>query len=154
MNIWGVCIFLNTGGKTGCWEQIQSTVHTPCTKHHQSGGPTTQATPLAWSLGLSIPSLHIRNQFFPPGEVSKLSCCLFACFCPSPAAAGALAWISCVTSYQFLLIKGRPGTLVSITATEENSMEASQKAKTTIWPSNFTPEYISKKQKTKNNPKD
>ena len=125
MNFWGACIFLNTGDKTGCWEQKQSTVHAPCTKHHQSGGPTTQATPLAWPLDLSIRSLHIRNQFAPPGEVSKGSCYLFlppSCSCRGPC----LSFLSDLLS---IFIKGRPETLISITATEENSMEASQKAK-------------------------
>ena len=33
------------GAKAGRPEQNQSTVHAPCTQHHQSGGQTTSATP-------------------------------------------------------------------------------------------------------------
>ena len=46
--------------------------------------------------------------------------------------------------------KQTPYTLLVGMFPMENSMEVSQKTRTTVWPSNFTPGYLSKKQKNKN----
>lgn len=56
--------------------------HDPCTKHHQGGGQTTEATPPAPPTNQTPPSPHLWNQDRPLPSKSKQGS-LFLVFTPS-----------------------------------------------------------------------
>ena len=94
-----VATFEEPGAKTGCWEWKQGTAHAPCTHHRLRGGQNTQAAPPAGPPDTPLPSLQVKKFAFAWGA-SKQGKVLFVLVLPS-AAAGALAWISCLVSSQF-----------------------------------------------------
>lgn len=76
------------------------------------GGRATQATPRARPPDSPPPSLHIRNQLAPPGEGAGEAVSVLVL----PLHQGprqSCAWISCLPSGQFLLIKEQEPRLVS-----------------------------------------
>ena len=79
------------------------TVHAPSMGHHQRGGQTTKATPLAPPLDTPLCSPHARNQLAPAlrEQASKGTCCLF--FSPSSCCSRGhdkgLPEFSCMASY-------------------------------------------------------
>ena len=77
----------------------RSTVHAPCTHHHQRGGQTIYATAPAGPLDTLPPSFHKRNQLaYPLGEQAiKGTCYLFSLLSAAAAAAAAKSLQSCPT---------------------------------------------------------